>query len=52
MCEMDKTRLQSLAEALEVLPDHKKDVLLAYGEGMAAMAKKQADEVAGGEVMG
>lgn len=44
MCDTDKARLQSLAEALEVLPEHKKDVLLAYGEGMAVMAKKQTNE--------
>ena len=41
MNEKDKERIRNLTEAMEVLPEHKKDVLLAYGEGMATMAKKQ-----------
>lgn len=45
MNKKENTRLQSLVEAMEALPDDKKDVLLAYGEGMAVMARKQAGEV-------
>lgn len=32
----ERKKIKTLAEAFEQLPDDKKEILLAYGEGMAA----------------
>lgn len=40
MSEREKQAAEKLAEALNSLPDEAKEHLLAYGEGMAAMADK------------
>ena len=36
MDEQKRNGIRTLAEAFEQLPDDKKEILLAYGEGMAA----------------
>lgn len=40
MSEKEKTAVKPLVKAFEALPEHKKEVLVAYAEGMAAMAKR------------
>ena len=36
MSEKEKTAAKPLVKAFEALPEHKKEVLVAYAEGMAA----------------
>lgn len=38
MKKEDLERAHRLVQSMEALPDSKKEVLVAYGEGMAAMA--------------
>ena len=40
MSEEEKQTAEKLAEAMNALPKEAKEHLLAYGEGMAAMAEK------------
>ena len=40
MSEKEKQTAEKLAEAMNSLPKEAKEHLLAYGEGMAAMAEK------------
>ena len=40
MSEQEKRTAEKLADALNALPEDKKDRLLAYAEGMAAMADR------------
>ena len=40
MSEKEKTAAKPLVKAFEALPEHKKEVLVAYAEGMAAMAQR------------
>lgn len=40
MSEKEKTAVKPLVKAFEALPEHKKEVLVAYAEGMAAMAQR------------
>ena len=47
MSENEKKLAQSLATALETLPDSKKEFLLGYAEGVAAMAEKKSQEERG-----
>lgn len=42
MSEQEKQTAKKLADALNALPEDKKDRLLAYAEGMAAMADRRA----------
>lgn len=46
MSEKEKDTAKTLAEAFEALPDSKKEFLLGYAEGVAAMAiqKKRKQE--------
>lgn len=44
MSEKEKTLAESLAKACEILPSDKKEFLLGFGEGVAAMAAKQKNE--------
>ena len=41
MSEQEKQTAKKLADALNALPEDKKDRLLAYAEGMAAMADRR-----------
>lgn len=41
MNENERRIAESLAVALEMLPDSKKEFLLGYAEGVAAMAARQ-----------
>lgn len=41
MSEQEKQTARKLADALNALPEDKKDRLLAYAEGMAAMADRR-----------
>lgn len=41
----DKEMTVKIGRVMESLPDGKKEVLLAYGEGMAAMAQYREDKV-------
>jgi len=43
MSEQEKQTARKLADALNALPEDKKDRLLAYAEGMAAMADRQRE---------
>ena len=49
MSEKEKQIAQNLVKALETLPESKKEFLLGYAEGVAAMAEKkeQKEEKAG-----
>lgn len=47
MSEREKDAAKALAEAFEALPDSKKEFLLGYAEGVAAMAGKKAPSTAG-----
>lgn len=49
MSEKEKKIAENLAKACEVLPDGKKEFLLGYAEGVAAMAEKKAAETTDGE---
>ena len=40
MSEKEKQTAEKLAEVMNALPNDAKEHLLAYGEGMAAMAEK------------
>ena len=42
MSEREKQMAENLAKACELLPDDKKEFLLGYAEGVAAMAARQA----------
>ncbi len=42
MSEREKQIAENLAKACELLPDDKKEFLLGYAEGVAAMAARQA----------
>lgn len=44
MSEREKQMAESLAKACELLPDDKKEFLLGYAEGVAAMAARQISE--------
>ena len=41
MSEKEKEVAKALAEAFNVLPDAKKEYLIGYAEGVAAMAEKK-----------
>lgn len=41
MTDVERRIAESLATALELLPDSKKEFLLGYAEGVAAMAARQ-----------
>lgn len=45
MSKEDKAVALNLAKAYEMLPDEKKEFLLGYAEGVAAMAKRNEDEL-------
>lgn len=47
MGEKEKQIAENLAAACEQLPDGKKEFLMGYAEGVAAMAAKQSGEQAG-----
>ena len=42
MSEMEKKLVDSLAKASAALPESKREFLLGYAEGVAAMAARQA----------
>lgn len=44
MSEREKQIAEKLAEAYEQLPEGKKEYLMGYAEGVAAMAAKQDEE--------
>lgn len=44
MSEKEKQIAEKLAAACEVLPDGKKEFLIGYAEGVAAMAKKSEEQ--------
>ena len=44
MSEREKQMAENLAKACELLPDDKKEFLLGYAEGVAAMAARQVSE--------
>ena len=56
MSEREKKIVESLAEAMNILPDGKKEFLMGYAEGVAAMAGHRAatpeDQSAPGKVPG
>lgn len=41
MSEQEKNKARRIAEIAEGLPEQEKQILLAFGEGMAAMADRQ-----------
>lgn len=45
MSKEDKAVALNLAKAYEMLPDEKKEFLLGYAEGVAAMAKRNEDDL-------
>ena len=47
MSEKEKKIAEKLAAACEQLPEGKKEFLIGYAEGVAAMAAKQADAAQG-----
>lgn len=47
MSEKEKDTAKTLAEAFEALPDSKKEFLLGYAEGVAAMAEKKSKSPSG-----
>lgn len=55
MSDQDKDIARALAAAFAALPDHKKEYLIGYAEGVAAMAEKEQpqlppqEQIAGGE---
>ena len=42
MSEREKKIVESLAEAMNILPEGKKEFLMGYAEGVAAMAGQRA----------
>ncbi|GKH50211.1 hypothetical protein CE91St46_13220 [Eubacteriales bacterium] len=42
--EEKKKLVQSLAEAVDILPENKRDYLLGYGEGVIAMSNKSKQD--------
>ena len=40
MTERERELIKNIAKALSILPDDKKEFLLGYAEGVAAMAEK------------
>lgn len=44
MSEREKAIAESLTRACELLPDNKKEYLIGYAEGVAAMAAKKDSE--------
>lgn len=44
MSDKGKKIVKSLAEAVKVLPDDKREYLLGFADGVAAMAEKKQDE--------
>lgn len=44
MSEKERESVKSITDALKVLPDSKKEFLIGYAEGVAAMAEKQRQE--------
>lgn len=44
MSEKEKKIAEALADAVNALPDSKKEYLLGFAEGVAAMAEKAAPE--------
>ena len=44
MSENERRIAESLAVALEMLPDSKKEFLLGYAEGVAAMAARREED--------
>lgn len=42
MNEREKQALKTLVNALNILPDNKREFLLGYAEGVAAMAERQS----------
>ena len=47
MNDKDKDIAETLAEAVKALPEDKREFLLGYAEGVAAMADKRSQEQAG-----
>lgn len=47
MSEKEKSIAESLTRACELLPDGKKEFLMGYAEGVAAMAKKAKEQTNG-----
>ena len=44
MSEREKTIAKKMAEAIKALPDEKKEYVLGFAEGVAAMKRKEAEE--------
>ena len=44
MCEKDKQTAESIARAFEMLPQEKREYLIGYADGVAAMAAKKQEE--------
>lgn len=44
MSEAERRAAESLANALNALPENKREFLIGYAEGVAAMAEKQDKE--------
>ena len=44
MSEHEKSVAESITRALEALPDHKKEFLAGYAEGVNVMASAQPDK--------
>lgn len=44
MSEKEKHIAEKLAKACEILPDSKREYLIGYAEGVAAMADRQAEK--------
>lgn len=42
MSSVEKKIIETIASAFQVLPDEKKEYLLGYAEGVAAMAEQKA----------
>ena len=49
MSEREKAVVEKLAEAIDALPEAKKEYLLGYADGVAGMTAKQAQEEQGCE---
>lgn len=45
MSDQDKDIARALAAAFAALPDHKKEYLIGYAEGVAAMAEKEQPQL-------
>lgn len=52
MSAEEKKVAESLVQAFEMLPDNKKEYLLGYAEGVAAMAEQQKAKTAAEKLLG